>query len=250
LGGGVLCLAYLLVFGGRDPGGMRVFSLDPFGGWRFLNFGRHLVYPMEAFYHAVFFGAVLAVVRRRFVVAAALAALLSASHPFTGLQLLAVLGAWGALERIVFRNDTVPNWFVGGIALLRAVHVGCYLVYLPLSPEHRQLMRQRAFAWLLEWPSFVPAYFLVGALAFWRSHTRNRMRVVLADPKARLFAVWLLVSFALANHESVARPVQPLHFTRGYIWSPLFLIGAPALDCSGFDGQCGALLLPAGYSCY
>jgi hypothetical protein len=34
---------------------------------------------------------------------------------------------------------------------------------------------------------------------------------------------------ALAKHDLVITPVQPLHFTRGYIWTPLFLIGAPIL---------------------
>src|SRR5207302_7200411 len=45
----------------------------------------------------------------------------------------------------------------------------------------------------------------------------------------RLLLVWFAVSFALANHDLVMAPLQPLHFTRGYIWAPLFLLGAPLL---------------------
>jgi hypothetical protein len=37
------------------------------------------------------------------------------------------------------------------------------------------------------------------------------------------------VSLALAKHDLLIAPVQPLHFTRGYIWTPLFLLGAPLL---------------------
>ena len=45
----------------------------------------------------------------------------------------------------------------------------------------------------------------------------------------RLLIVWFAVSFVLANHEFAMVPLQPLHFTRGYLWTPLFLLGAPVL---------------------
>ena len=50
-----------------------------------------------------------------------------------------------------------------------------------------------------------------------------------AEPRNRLFLTWFLVAFALANHEFAIRPIQPLHFTRGYIWTPLFFMGATPL---------------------
>src|SRR6266704_3622578 len=48
-------------------------------------------------------------------------------------------------------------------------------------------------------------------------------------PRNRLLAIWALVAFILANHEFAIRPIQPLHFDRGYIWIPLFLMGARSL---------------------
>jgi hypothetical protein len=39
----------------------------------------------------------------------------------------------------------------------------------------------------------------------------------------------LVVAFGLSFHDRIIRPVQPLHFTRGYVWMPLFLLGAPVL---------------------
>jgi hypothetical protein len=45
----------------------------------------------------------------------------------------------------------------------------------------------------------------------------------------RLFLVWFIVAFGLANHEIILKPMQPLHFTRGYIWTSLFILGVPAL---------------------
>jgi hypothetical protein len=203
--------------------------LDPGDGWWFQNFGRNLVFATEAFYHALFLGAILAVMRKRFRVATALAIALSASHPFTGIQLLAVLLAWVLLERVVLRRATVPRWFIVACLVLTLVHVAYYLVFLPTFPEHRQVMEQWKRSWILDPGSLVPAYGIVGALAFWRLRTTSRARAVLADPDARLLVMWFLVSIALSNHDLIMKPVQPLHFTRGYIWTPLFLLGAPTL---------------------
>jgi hypothetical protein len=36
-------------------------------------------------------------------------------------------------------------------------------------------------------------------------------------------------AFVLSNHQWFMSPHQPLHFTRGYVWLPLFLLGLPAL---------------------
>ena len=50
-----------------------------------------------------------------------------------------------------------------------------------------------------------------------------------AQPRNRLLLTWFVVAFALANHEFAVRPVQPLYFARGYIWTPLFFMGATPL---------------------
>jgi hypothetical protein len=43
-----------------------------------------------------------------------------------------------------------------------------------------------------------------------------------------LFA-WFAGAFLLANHDLFISPRQPIHFTHGYLWVPLFLIGAPMM---------------------
>jgi hypothetical protein len=47
----------------------------------------------------------------------------------------------------------------------------------------------------------------------------------------------------LANNELLIDPIQPLHFTRGYIWTPLFLLGAPLLvdTLRGFFARSGVV---------
>jgi hypothetical protein len=64
----------------------------------------------------------------------------------------------------------------------------------------------------------------------WMLRTPSRAVTLFSQPFTRLLGVWAVVSFALANHEFALRPnIQPLHFTRGYVWMPLYILGVPTL---------------------
>ena len=203
---------------------------DPARGWWFLNLGRNLVLPTEALYHAIFFAAVVLIVQRRFNLAVAAMALLSISHPFTGVQLLAIVTAWAGLETIVLRNRTVPRSFFAASVLLMLGHAAYYLVFLPNFPEHRQLQAQWALRWTLTLPQSIFAYGIVAILAFMRLRTPSRFKEAMQSWPNRLLMIWLLVSLALENHELfLPKAIQPLHFTRGYSWVALFLLGVPTL---------------------
>jgi hypothetical protein len=236
-GGGCLCIVsvgYVLATGGSPLADM--FHFDPNEGFWFLNLGRTLIFTTEAFYHLVFLGCVVLVVRRQFAAALLGAAILSASHPFTGLQLLAVLGVWSIIDRFVVTSDRPPLYFTVGLAALGILHIAYYLVFLDhASAEHRILHQQWALAsrlaganWILPWSTMLAAYGPVAALAAGALIGQWRRRKALTRLQ-RLLLVWFAVSFALANHDLVMAPLQPLHFTRGYIWAPLFLLGAPLL---------------------
>jgi hypothetical protein len=204
---------------------------DPAGGWWFLNFGRNFLLSTESVYHALFLGAALLIIRQRFAAALGVMALLASSHPFTGIQFLLVALAWGALELLVLRSRVVPWWFVAGTAVLVALHVGYYLIFLATVPEHRQLQEQWTIRWTISVPQTIFAYGIVGACAWARlrpaAHPR---RTVLNEFPNRLLAVWVLVSLVLENHELfLPRAIQPIHFSRGYTWIALFLLGVPAL---------------------
>jgi len=73
----------------------------------------------------------------------------------------------------------------------------------------------------------IPAYCLVGTLAV-VTVTREK-KSFFHLPQTRLFFTWFFIAFLLVNHELFMRPMQPLHFTRGYVWTSLFLLGLPAL---------------------
>jgi len=204
----------------------NLFRWDPFEGWWFLNFGRNLIMPLEAYYHAVFFGAILAFLRRRYVLCGALLFLQCASHPYSGSELLAILVVWAAAEGFAFAPAGRVRKFLGVAVTIGALHVGYYLLFLPQFPEHRALVQQWSKWWVLDWRSALFAYALVGCIALVALFRGDGMR----SRGQRLFLLWALVAFALVKHELFTdHPIEPLHFTRGYLWVPLFLLGLPVL---------------------
>src|SRR5262249_31465439 len=186
-------IGYLLVF-------------DPFDGFWFLNLGRNLAFTTEAFYHLIFLGCILLVLRRRFAWALTCAALLSASHPFYGLELLIVLGVWSTIEWVGKRHDRPPLYFPVALSVLTVLHVGYYLVLLNyLSEEHRALQQQWSLPWLLPFSTMMAAYGIVATLAAialieqWR-RTRS------LSWTQRLFLIWFAVCLALAKHDLLITP--------------------------------------------
>lgn len=229
-GGGVVALAgFIHGLTSTEPPLAHMLDYDPFGGFWFLNLGRNLIFTTEAFYHLIFLSGILLVLRRRFAAALACAALLSASHPFSGLQLIAVLGVWGIVERIFGGMDRPPRFFLVMLTALGAFHVGYYLCFLDYaSKDHHALHQQWSLDWVLPVSSMLAAYGPVALLAATAVVTRWRHGHLFTRVD-RLLLIWAAVSLALAKHDLLIAPVQPLHFTRGYIWTPLFLLGAPLL---------------------
>jgi hypothetical protein len=234
-GGGILVLCGLVVtafysFYGGVFTVSNIFRYDPFTGWWMLNFGRTLVTPLEAFYHALFFGCILSIRRRRFWGAAALAVGVSMAHPYTGTELLAILFVWSFIEMLLNNSSRYapPSLFIVS-CVVTTLHLLYYLVYLPHFPEHRVIMTQWYQPWFLRWDTMIPAYALVGAAALWRVRRFSAFKKFVADGKNRLFLVWFIVAVLLANHELFIHPTQPLHFARGYIWTSLFFIGISSI---------------------
>jgi hypothetical protein len=224
-GGGLALLGGLFL---KVAAGGPLWAFDT-GGWG-ANLERGVIYGVEAYYHALFFGAVLALFRRRYAIALCLVAVTCASHPFTGIELVSILVGWVILEAFVDRSAAPPLWFRAGILLLLLLHLSYWLTLLPrLSPEHAALMPLWQLPWVLHWYNEIPEYAIVGLAALWQLRTRQRLASALQDRTVRLLLAWFAVAFLLANHDLFVRPHQPIHFTHGYLWVPLFLIGAPVM---------------------
>jgi hypothetical protein len=226
LWGGGLALLCGFVFKVAVGGELLTFDT---GGWG-ANLGRGVIYGIEAYYHALFFGAILALLRRCYAIALVLVAVTCASHPFTGVELASILAGWVILEALVDRSAAPPPWLRAGILLLLLLHLSYWLILLPrLSPEHAALMPLWQLPWVLHWYNEIPEYAIVGLAAFWQLRTRQRLGSALQDRTVRLLLAWFAGAFLLANHDLFVRPRQPIHFTHGYLWVPLFLIGAPVM---------------------
>lgn len=216
-----------------------LFSLDPFAGYWFLNLGRNLYYSTEAHYHLLSLGSLLLLWRRRYVPGLLVLALLCASHPFSGTQIALIacvwlLYEWGRSTQATAQEPAGASLAVvlGALGIL-GVHLWYYLAFLNTSPEHRTL--QRAWVegtkdWVLPAASAVLAYAPIAVVVWWRLRSAARFREAIHLPQTRLLLAWLLVCLGLENHELFMQGHQPLHFTRGYTWTALFLLAAPQLE--------------------
>lgn len=232
-GGGLYVLAGMarIALGMSDPAEAGpLFHFDPFSGWWFINLGRNLIIPHETYIHAFFFGTIIAIFDKRWVLAAFLAFITGISHPFTGVQLLLILASWAALETILLKSKE-PGW-LWSLAILGilALDLGYFLVFLPhASFEQKVVQKQFEGPWNFSFIGQLLGYALVLVMLIATFIWHQSPRQMWANPVKRLLIVWFLVTFALCNHELIIAPKQPLHFTRGYDWVPLFLLGSPAL---------------------
>jgi hypothetical protein len=228
-GGGVLALAGAAFGLLTHVKPTRAFVLfDAGDGWWGFNFGRNLAFPTEAYYHGLFLCCILLLLRKRFVAALAVAALLSVSHPFTGLSLALILALYSALELVLGGGAASRSVLLGSCAIT-ALHLGYYTIFLNQFADHRALEAQ----WKLDWPypiwTCVPALYLVAIFALGPLTRWKKLRAALASPRNRLCLVWFAVIFALTHHDLLLPPRQPIHFAHGYDWIALFLLGSPAI---------------------
>jgi hypothetical protein len=233
-GGGFTALMgvlYTFVKGGGIKAALHSTTLfEVQGGWWFLNLGRNLLYPTEAYYHVLFLGCVFFLIKNKYVTALILASITSISHPFTGIELLLILFTWSFFEFFFIQNHDVPRYFLFGSLGILAFHIGYYLIFLRLFSEHRAHLVQWMGGETLEAIRLIAAYGLVGVLATWTARRLTLAREFFASSRNRFFLIWFLVAFVLINHQFLRTPsIQPLHFTRGYVWIPLFLMGVSSL---------------------
>jgi hypothetical protein len=207
----------------------KLFRLDPGHGWWCLNLGRALIHPMEAYYHALFLAAVLCFLLKKWKWVIVITFILCWSHPFTGIEWLCIILTYTTLDVFYFKNPNIPKWLWCALFTLFMLHIGYYLGYLNLYEGHRSVAKNFAQDWQLYIWQFVPAYSIVTILLLWLWRKPSLFINYFKNPTHRFFVVWAFVAFALANHEFAFKPIQPIHFTRGYIWTGLFLAALPTL---------------------
>lgn len=222
-GGGLLVIGGALA--GLMSGRLDLLQLDPGNGLWFLNWGRNALFPTEAIYHTLTACCWLLEIRKRHHAASLVMFLLATTHPWSGLELLLTINLWRFVRLLQLRQRqqavqlTVSATILGGFLLY-------YRVWLPSFEQHAALQRVWELDWSLSWTSAVLAWGLMGTLAarrLWRDPESLR------TPEVRFLLCVLVVAGGLSLHDRLMPPVQPLHFTRGYVWIPLCLLGLPLL---------------------
>jgi hypothetical protein len=150
------------------------------------------------------------------------AALLASTHPWSGLEALGTLGGYFGCRWLIRRERQT---FAKGAAMagLLAAFLGYNLFYLDSFTEHRVLHERWELDWSLTFTTIAFAYLPVFLLAVVGSNDQS------VGTNHKLF-LWIAASiaFGLSIHDRFMSPTQPLHFTRGYVWFPLMLLGLPA----------------------
>lgn len=225
-GGGLLVPAGLVasLLGATDPISIPL-MFDPFYGLWFLTWGRNVFFATESTYHILAVMCWLSEMRGKRLAGTLWCLALATTHPWSGLELLLTLNLWRLVDWIRHRDRVTLIWLLAVMSMLVAF-LGYYKVWLPQFPNHQKLENVWELDWSLSWTSAVFGYGLVLIPVILR--VRDRSSVWNPSVDGFLFCS-LLVATGLVFHDRLIRPVQPLHFTRGYIWMPLFLLGLPAL---------------------
>ncbi|MFN9781908.1 MAG: hypothetical protein ACK54A_01580 [Sphingobacteriales bacterium] len=225
-GGGVMTFVgaafHLLTRGSGVDVWSDIFKFDPGLGWWCLYFGRALIYPLEAYYHFIFLLAILFVLKNKYQLAALCVVVLTFSHSYTSVELALLLLVWILLEKYYFTSAIRTH---AGLNLLLASCIFTFIFYaiLTVMPLYRQLFRMVSLDWGYKAWNFIPAYAYVWLLSAYVVRKPDLFQKAIATPVQRLFLTWGIVAFLLSVHNFAIHPIQPLHFTRGYVYAGFFM---------------------------
>jgi hypothetical protein len=225
-GGGIVALvaAALNLAHGR-PLTEELFRLDAGEGWWFSNWGRNLILPTEAVYHCLVAAAWIGVLQRRWVLAIGGVTALAATHPFSGLQHLLILGVW--CSALAVRERSPAAWARAGVVLAVGAAFGIYYFwFLNQFPAHRALTAVWSTAHEVTGVSLLLSIGPLAAICLWRLHLEHWR----PDEAGWFWITAFAVTFLLMKHDWFIPAHQPAHFSRGYHWLPLWLLALPQLQ--------------------
>jgi hypothetical protein len=228
-GGGIVALGGAV--GNLEAGrslSENLFRLDAGEGSWLSNWGRNLQVPTEAIYHCLVATAWIGVLQRRWWLAIASSTALAATHPFSGLQHLLIIGVWVTV--IALRDGTRQAWSRAALVFFPgALFSGYYFLFLNRFPAHRNL----AALWTVpsSWYSISGVNLLVsiGPLAILAAWSLQRKNWRLNEAE-KFWVAAFGVTLLLMEHDWFIAPHQPAHFSHGYQWLPLWFIALPQLQ--------------------
>jgi hypothetical protein len=225
-GGGLLCVGkWGANLSSGVPPGQDLMGFDPGQGLWFLNWGRNITFPTESIYHALVGASWWCAMTRRHWWSICCAALLAATHPWSGLEILLTVTAFHSLRLLLpGRQDAVAHFLASAVCL--ANFLAYNLVWLDSIPQHRALHQTWQLHWSLTTVTMLLAWGPVAVLAALRILFGYRQ----LSQGELLLGIAFCVACSLSVHDRFMTPTQPLHFARGYVWMPLMLLAIPGLQ--------------------
>ena len=229
-GGGLLIFSgfmYSFVQGaGFQQSVLNCKMFDPGGGFWMLNYGRNFIFPTEAYYHLLSIGILFFIHQKKQLLASLILFLLAASHPFYGIQFLIIVLGWQTIEILKFKKTNILLKHLLINLIILSLFVFYYGFYLNKFPEHRIIVEQWSLNWILKIKNILPAYGILILIIIIQIRTKEMLFKFYNNSFRRFLVIYAIVSFLLANHELFIKPIQPIHFTHGHIFIPLFLLAA------------------------
>ncbi|MGC4103012.1 hypothetical protein [Ferruginibacter sp.] len=231
-GGGILAICGWLLHAFYFKDGdisQHIFYLDPGDGWWCLNFGRSLIYPLEAYYHFLFITVIYCILKNKTILASGLLLLLTISHPYTATELMAIVAVWVTAEYFYFKNSNLYKKDILPVYGAILFYIIFYVLLTRYVPAYKMLTQKSSQDWGYKAWNFIPAYLLVWLLSFFAIKNIPQLKKHFSNDSNRLFFYWGTVAFLLTVHGFAIKPIQPLHFTRGYVYAGFFLFALTSI---------------------
>jgi len=210
--------------------------------WWCLNLFRQSLYPLELAYHSLFFAALLCHLDRRYGLLLLILFLLWWTHTVTAILATTVAGLallWDWLAGLTGRESVQPEErpkragpMVIGLACVVLPWIAYYRLFLPRFPAIQSWIEQTlSFEFVLR-PSVWPRAWGVLLVGLPAALLYAPLRGYLVrERQGRLVLLWGIAAFAWAhNNLFLTRPIQPMHFARGYVFLFLLIVTAKGVE--------------------
>ncbi|MBI1785885.1 hypothetical protein HYR69_12140 [Candidatus Sumerlaeota bacterium] len=229
-GGGVAWIAALAKLHEAPSSGLMdylgvLFNVEIHYRWWFLNIFRNIYFPLEVFYHFLFFSMAVCLLTRRYAAALVFYAMGLSSTPFIAIQMTSVLLPALFLDLWRWRADQARTFFAAACVLF-GLFISYYKIFLYQFPAARSLQTQHQGTatdplYLSDMVlGYGPFLFIPIVSIFHRSFIRRQWR----SRHRRVLIIWIAASlFLTQNSRILPWGLQPRHFEKGYLYLPLVL---------------------------
>jgi len=199
--------------------------------WWCLNLFRQSLYPMELQYHTLFLGALLLYLEKRRTLLVILIFILWWTHSITAILTTTIIGLC-TISDLILEKNRKDLFSLISLCVLTALFYFYYQLYLPTFPSVKSWIEQTLqFNPSMKVSDWFLAYgILISALPVMLLYKPLR-KFMFGERNGRLVLFWGMAAIAwTCNQYFLSRPIQPMHFSRGYIYLFLVLVLSKGIE--------------------